>query len=180
MEPATTKLPAGVVIHDLTMNHDHRGWLTEVYRQSWSPSFLSLQWDAVVSHAGVLRGVHLHRRRTDYLLLLQGKMQVGLRDMRLNSPTQDLPCLVKMDALAQQALIIPPGIAHGIWFAEDSILMYGMNVYWDPDDELGCRWNDPALGIPWPCDSAITSDRDAGAPSYKELLASAEPVYYDT
>ena len=48
--------------------------------------------------------------------------------------------------------------------------MYGVSKYWDPDDELGVRWDDPALGILWPPEAsgALVSGRDAGFPMLAE------------
>jgi len=68
--------------------------------------------------------------------------------------------------------MIPTRVAHGFFFPEPVSFIYGMTQYWDPvNDEFGCRWDDPALGIPWPpeCASARLSARDATAGPLDEL-----------
>ena len=67
------------------------------------------------------------------------------------------------------AITIPPGVAHGFCFSESSIFLYGVSSYWDPADELGCAWNDPAVGIEWPTREPILSARDAQAGSLKDM-----------
>jgi len=160
------------------MNHDNRGSLTELYRKNWHPSIPAVQWDVVTSRAGVMRGVHVHRHRTDYLSVVKGKMCVGLKDMRASSPTKDLACTIQMDAANLQLLIIPTGIAHGIWSMDDSILMFGMDHYWDSTDDNGCYWNDAELGIAWPCDTVLLSERDSKAQSYRDLVSQMDLVCY--
>jgi len=50
--------------------------------------------------------------------------------------------------------------------------IYAVSHYWDVDDELGCRWNDPDLEIPWSPEDPLLSPRDADLPSLAELMAS--------
>ena len=172
-----TQLPEGVCLQNLIMNHDRRGWLTEVYRKSSHPSCQPIQWDAVSSHAGVLRGAHLHHKRSDFLLVMQGEMFVGLKDVRSNSTTYGLVSTLSLNATNQQLLIIPPGIVHGFYHEEPSTILYGMDFYWDSDDESVCFWQDAELGIPWPCKQPILSERDRNAQSFRELVDNMEAIY---
>src|SRR6185436_14600685 len=91
-------------------------------------------------------------------------------DLRIGSPTELHAELALLDADEPRAIVIPPGVGHGFFSAEASVVMYGVSKYWDPDDELGVRWDDPALGIPWPpeASAALVSGRDAGFPSLAE------------
>ncbi|HEY8791414.1 MAG TPA: dTDP-4-dehydrorhamnose 3,5-epimerase family protein, partial [Gaiellaceae bacterium] len=75
-------LPTGVALRPLTMNRDSRGSFTEVFRDEWNIGLSPVQWNAVSSEAGTLRGVHLHIRHDDYLTTLRGRACVGLRDLR--------------------------------------------------------------------------------------------------
>ena len=59
-----------------------------------------MQWNAVWSEAGVLRGVHVHIRHDDYLTVPVGRASVGLRDLRRGSPTEGLSALVELSARA--------------------------------------------------------------------------------
>ena len=109
-----------------------------------------MQWNAVWSEAGVLRGVHVHVRHDDYLTVPVGRASVGLRDLRRGSPTEGLTALVELGREQPGALVIPHGVAHGFYFHEPSLHVYAVSEYWDPADELACNWADPELGIEWP------------------------------
>ena len=84
----------------------------------------------------------------------------GLHDLREGSETEGAGYVVQLDAEAPAALAIPPGVAHGFYFHEPSLHVYAVSHEWDPTDELGCRWDDPALGIAWSCSKPLISDRD--------------------
>jgi len=169
------KLPAGVVLRPLQMQVDERGIFAEFFRESWEIGVAPVQWNAVSSVAGVLRGVHVHVIHADYLLLLQGRASIGLRDLRRDSPTEGLAALVELRGAELATLTIPPGVAHGFFFHEPSLHIYAVSAYWDPADELGCNWADPALEIPWPMTSAIISERDAALPPLSEVIGLIPP-----
>lgn len=87
--------------------------------------------------------------------------------------------MVELSGLRLHALTIPHGVAHGFFFHEPSLHVYSVSEYWDLADELGCRWDDPALGIPWPDDDPVISARDAELGSLAELsveLSAAEQL----
>lgn len=165
------ELPEGVEIFDLTPHPDDRGVFTELYREEWGSQVRPIQWNAVHSNAGVLRGVHVHTRHADYLTMAKGHMTLGLCDLRPESPTHMRAATVELSANeAPKALSIPPGVAHGFYFVEDSIHVYAVSHYWDMADELGCRWDDPELGIPWEHESAQISQRDEDLQTLPELI----------
>jgi dTDP-4-dehydrorhamnose 3,5-epimerase len=171
----TQRLPAGVSLTKLETHHDHRGSLTEIFRVGWiDPDASPAQWNFTVSEAGVLRGVHLHLSHTDYLVVAEGRADIGLRDVRRGSPTDGLATIVAMNAEEPSALTIPPGVIHGLHFRERSIVLYGLSEEWDLADDLACRWDDPDVGIPCGVTSPTISERDAGAPSLRDLLAAVE------
>lgn len=169
------RLPAGVALRPLHPQPDERGVFAEIFRESWQTGVAPVQWNAVSSAAGVLRGVHVHLIHADYFLLLQGRASIGLRDLRRGSPTEGLAALVELRGTELAALTIPPGVAHGFFFHEPSLHIYAVSDYWNSADELGCYWADPALEIPWPMASASISARDAALPSLNELLGRIPP-----
>ena len=164
----------GVQVHPLAMHTDARGGLAELFREEWEVGLRPVQWNAVRSAANVLRGVHVHVKHADYLILLQGRASIGLRDLRQGSPTGGTAALLETSGEALTAITIPPGVAHGFYFHEPSLHIYAVSRYWDQADELGCRWDDPALEIPWPAKTAVLSERDVALPSLSALLAALE------
>jgi dTDP-4-dehydrorhamnose 3,5-epimerase len=158
---SSAALPAGVELHELAPHSDDRGVFTELFREQWSELASPVQWNAVKSRAGVLRGVHVHPVHDDYLTVVSGRVLFGLCDLRPDSATYRDATTVEISADAPRALMIPHGVAHGFFFPEESIHVYAVSHYWDLADELGCRWDDPELGIPWPQREAHISERDA-------------------
>ncbi|MBI5311362.1 MAG: dTDP-4-dehydrorhamnose 3,5-epimerase family protein [Actinobacteria bacterium] len=163
------QLPDGVTIRELKPNRDDRGVFTELHRDEWGAPARFVQWNAVRSCAGVLRGVHLHHRHHDYLTMALGRMFLGLADLRPESPTYRLACCLELSAERPRGASIPPGVAHGFLFPEESIHVYAVSHYWDLADELGCRWDDPDMGIPWPHEPSLISDRDRDLPALSVL-----------
>ena len=175
MSAAGDLLPDGVRLRPLQPHADERGVFTELFRDEWRAGVAPVQWNAVSSRAGVLRGVHVHPRHSDYLTLVSGRATVGLRDLRRASPTAGRCALVAMEGGAPAALTIPNGVAHGFLFHEPSLHVYAVSHAWDPADELGCRWDDPDLGLAWPFAPALVSARDLALPPLATLLARLHP-----
>jgi len=58
---------------------------------------------------------------------------------------------------------VPPGYAHGFCvLSATADVYYRCTDYFDPDDAGGVSWEDPQLGIAWPIDTPLLSDRDKG------------------
>ena len=132
----------------------------------------SRQWNAVSSVANVLRGVHAHWRHADYLTVVarsgHDRARRSARRLGDRRPGHDGRAARRT---GRPALVLPPGVAHGFYFHEPSLHVYAVDHEWDPDDELGCRWDDPGLEIDWPCEQPLLSSRDEGLGSLSELRA---------
>lgn len=162
-------LPHGVALREITVHADERGTFSELYRAEWETGIEPVQWNFVRSAAGVLRGVHVHVRHGDYLIVVEGAATIGLVDLRPGSPTERLAATVELEGRAPRALAIPPGVAHGFCFDVPSLHVYAVSHYWDPEDELGCRFDDPALGLRWPAVPKLVSERDLALPPLAAL-----------
>ena len=161
---------AEVFSRPLRTHADDRGALTEVYRDEWTEGDSPVQWNVVRSEPGVLRGVHCHWHHADVLNVITGELVLGLVDLRPGSPTEGLAELHRIPALTS-VVVVPPGVAHGFYFDQPTCIAYGVSAYWSLDDELGCRWDDPGLGIPWPCTAPALSERDRTAGDLVSLRA---------
>ena len=156
----------GVRLFSLTAHEDGRGAVSEVFRREWIPGASeAVQANLSVSRAGVLRGLHFHRRQADYWCVLTGTAFVGLYDLRPGSPTEGAKAEVRMAAeLGRSGLYIPKGVAHGFLAETDLMLVYLVDRTFDGQDEFGVSWNDPDVGIDWPVAEPVLSDRDRGNP----------------
>ena len=166
-----SQLPVGVEIRPLVLHGDERGSFLEIFRDEWDTAVQPVQWNVVRSEPGTLRGVHVHVVHDDYFVVVSGEAAVGLRDLRPGSATEGLGTLVELSADEPAVLVIPSGVAHGFYFRERSVHVYGVTHYWDEADELSCHWSDPGLAIPWPEQPVLLSQRDAEAPSLASMRA---------
>lgn len=164
-------LPVGVLHRAITVHADERGSLSEIFRTEWPTGIAPLQWNLVKSAGNVMRGVHVHPHHVDYLTVAHGTMHIALVDMRTDSPTHKLATIVVLTGDDPHTLTIPNGVAHGFWFPAPATFFYAVDHYWSLADELGCRWDDPELGIPWPATMADPqlSPRDEDAGTFAEL-----------
>jgi dTDP-4-dehydrorhamnose 3,5-epimerase len=169
---ALTDLP-DVRLVDLVAHGDERGAFTELYRQAWLPSGAPpiVQSNLSRSKAGVLRGLHFHRRQADYWCVVAGRAFVVLADLRRGSPTFRSVETITFDAgEVLRGLYVPPGVAHGFCALTDLELLYQVDAYFTGEDEHGVAWNDPELAIAWPVEQPILSDRDRANPSLANAL----------
>ncbi|MGH7819953.1 MAG: dTDP-4-dehydrorhamnose 3,5-epimerase family protein, partial [Candidatus Binatia bacterium] len=97
----------GVERRRLETHPDARGTFTEMFRESWDCGVRPVQWSLARSRAGVLRGVHVHLVHDDYLVIVDGRAAIGLRDLRRGSPTEGRAALVELSADDLAALVIP-------------------------------------------------------------------------
>lgn len=178
---------SGVAWGHATRHTDARGGLAEVVRASaidMSPVRTGLPGAAIaqanlsVSAAGVLRGLHLHRRQLDRWFVASGRALVALVDVRpLLADAGASPVVETREAAADDWVEIPAGVAHGFLALESLTLIYLVTNEYDGTDELGFAWDDGDAAIRWPTVGAtpdglpILSDRDRGNPSLRDLAA---------
>ncbi len=185
-----SKLP-GVRFGAVTRHADERGAFRELWRssafgalrpdQSGSPEGVEprfVQANLSSSAAGVLRGLHYHRRQLDYWVVASGRAFVALVDVRPLTTGTGLRAVVETRELsADEWVVIPAGVAHGFLALEPLEVLYLVTNEYDGSDELGFAWDDPAVGVPWPRLAVtldgrpILSERDRSNPPLAELVA---------
>ena len=162
----------GVQLKKLKENRDERGTFTEVFREDWGLPIDARQWSLVESRAGTLRGMHVHARHDETVLVVRGSVFVGLYDLRPDSPTSGKSQMIELKASPAVHLVFPRGLVHGWYFPEDTIHLQGVSEtygeYGDDDNE-GCHYGDPELKLEWPAEPRFVSDRAQNFPSVEEL-----------
>ena len=175
-------LPARINIEGCTLvpvqsNSDHRGCLFEIFRESWKGAFPTVQWNACASAAGVVRGVHVHADYHEFYTLPRGRVILGLTDIRRDSPTFGRSVQFEWADTDGMAVVVPIGVAHVVYFIEDSVLAFGLSSYWNAElDVVGCQWDDPELGFEWPDAGPLKSKRDQASGNYAEMIADYERI----
>lgn len=152
---------------------DERGFFARLYdRDELGRSGMELEIvQASVStnnRRGTLRGLHLQKAPYEEAKLvrcLAGSVYDVVADLRPSSATYLGWLAVELSAKQRNAVFVPRGCAHGFLTLEDGCeLEYLISARYEPTAALGVRWNDPALGIEWPFEPSVISERDAGFP----------------
>lgn len=117
-----------------------------------------------------LRGLHWQdapAAETKLVRCVRGAVHDVALDLRPRSATRGAHVAVTLTAQAGNALLIPPGCAHGfLTLSYDAVLEYTVDAPYAPALARGVRWNDPAFGIAWPAPPAVISGRDAAWPDW--------------
>ena len=145
-----------------------------MFRAEWEPDVAGAQVNVSSSVPGSLRGTHVHGRHTDYFVLAAGAAAIGLKDLRRASPAFGRTWLVELDARRPEALIVPAGVLHGLYFPVQSLLVSVESDPYDPAEEIRCHWDDPQLAIPWPFHDPILSNDDRRAGAFADMMRALE------
>ena len=99
---------AGVLRRRVVEFPDERGSFAELWRASWTDDLGRpfVQANVSRSAAGVLRGMHYHRRQHDLWIVLEGDAYVALTDVR--GSDGGTPRTHTFEAAAGSTLLIPP------------------------------------------------------------------------
>ena len=74
-------------------------------------------------------------------------------------------------------MFIPPGVAHGFAALTDMTITYLVDGYYNPADECGVAWDDPAVEADWGLTDPILSARDQQNPRRADLDPMFQPHY---
>jgi dTDP-4-dehydrorhamnose 3,5-epimerase len=105
------------------------------------------------SYRGTLRGLHFQRAHTQGKLVrcIRGAIFDVAVDVRRSSPGFGQWVGAELSDENHAQLWIPAGFAHGFLALSDvADTAYKVTDRYDPASERTLRWNDPAVGIPWP------------------------------
>lgn len=167
---------AGVYTVDPEGHGDARGRFYETYRRSWFPLGREMvQGNRSDKGAGAVVGLHYHLHQADYWQVVRGEARVVLHDLRVGSPTDGATEVLPLTGDNCRGVFIPPGVGHGFASMTDLTLTYLVDSYYNPDDELGVAWDDPAIGADWGVADPVLSARDRGNPRRADIDPGRRP-----
>lgn len=158
----------GVSLAELDRHEDDRGFFVRTFA---AELFAAVGLASTVAHlnvsesvtAGTLRGLHYQvppSAEAKTIYCARGRIWDVLVDVRRDSPT-----FLSWEAfeLGQDLVLhAPEGFAHGFLTLESGcIVQYLMSTPYEPHLERGIRWDDPVLGIEWPMQPRVISEKDA-------------------
>ena len=169
---------AGAWIVEPTVHGDPRGMFIETYRREWFPNGREMiQGNRGNRREGAVVGLHYHLHQADYWYVPFGTARVVLHDLREGGPTDGNTLCLDLSGENHVGLFIPPGVAHGFAALTDMTITYLVDGYYNPQDELGVAWDDPAIEADWGVTDPILSDRDRANPLRADLPAGRRPYW---
>jgi len=167
---------SGVLAIELDRYTDSRGSFVESWHRQKS-SRLGISVDFVqdnisFSKKAVLRGLHYQNPSPQGKLVnvLHGEVFDVAVDIRVGSPTFGKWFGTILSFENNKQLYIPEGFAHGFVVTSDSaIFAYKCTDFYNKELERTLRWDDPDIGIVWPIENPILSEKDRVGSSLKEM-----------
>jgi dTDP-4-dehydrorhamnose 3,5-epimerase len=113
---------------------------------------------------GTLRGIHYQlapKAETKIVRCIRGSLYDVIVDLRPDSPTFLKWFGAELSAENRTMMFVPKGFGHAfITLEENTEAFYMVTEFYAPEHERGLRWDDPAIGIQWPAEPVIISDKD--------------------
>lgn len=162
---------------------DARGLFLEWYRHdrlagAVGHSLELAQANLSVSAQGVVRGIHyadVPPGQAKYVTCAAGTVLDVVVDLRVGSPTFGRWEAVRLDDVERCAVYLAEGLGHGFCaLTPGATLAYLCSTTYHSAAEHVVHPLDPDLGIDWPADVPVLSERDATAPA---LAAAVLPDY---
>jgi dTDP-4-dehydrorhamnose 3,5-epimerase len=181
MDIQATAIPEVKVITPARFG-DRRGFFSEVYnRRALAEAGIDIVFvqdnHSYSAGRGTLRGLHLQgppASQTKLVRVLRGAVVDVTVDCRVGSPTFGRHVMVELSAAAGNQVLCPQGFAHGtLTMAPDTEVIYKVDAYYAPERDVGIRFDDPDLAIPWPIpsDLLVLSSKDRRLPRFRDLPA---------
>lgn len=176
MKIIPTKLD-GVLVIETELFGDHRGFFTESYNEE---KFKAAGIDynfiqdnhSLSSEAGTVRGLHFQlapKAQTKLVRVAAGAIYDVAVDLRGGSATYGQWVGVILSESNKRQLLVPRGFAHGFCtLTPNTQVMYKVDEYYSREHDRGLLWNDPNIGIDWPTDRVVLSDKDKVHPGIRE------------
>ncbi len=166
----------GVILITPKVFSDERGFFMESYKESEFKAnginFEFKQDNHSKSSKNVLRGLHYQLEpyaQGKLVRVITGKIFDVAVDIRKGSPTFGKWVSAELSEDNKKMLWIPPGFAHGFLSLEDNTnVLYKSTNEYNKESERGISWNDPEIGIKWPINNPLLSDKDKKHPILKD------------
>lgn len=176
MNVVKTSLQGCVTIEPKVFGDD-RGFFLEAFHTSRYADMVGISVPFVQdnhsrSSKGVLRGLHFQKTKPQGKLVrvVRGEVFDVAVDLRKGSSTFGQWEGVILSEENKKQFWVPPGFAHGFVVISDiADFEYKCTDYYDQSDEGSILWSDPDLGISWPMENPILSDKDRNANKLADL-----------
>ncbi len=167
-----------VIIIKPSIFKDQRGTFFESYKHSeFADNGITqnfVQDNCSKSTKGVLRGLHYQVEPFTQGKLVRcicGSVFDVAVDIRKSSATFGKWVGYTLSEENNNMLYIPPGFAHGFQALTDiAEVAYKVTAEYNAESERSLKWNDPEIGINWPVQEVLLSEKDKIAPALGEAI----------
>jgi dTDP-4-dehydrorhamnose 3,5-epimerase len=157
---------------------DERGFFLERYNQrvfqEHGIDIEFVQDNHSQSSKHILRGLHFQTSpfaQDKLVWVTRGEVFDVAVDLRRNSPSFGKWQGIVLSEENKHMLLIPKGFAHGfLTLSEKADFFYKTSNFYSKEHDCGLFWNDAEIGIEWPINSPILSEKDQRQPGLTELL----------
>lgn len=158
--------------YEITLNprHDERGYFVRTYDEAIFNQYgMTNNWvqenQSLSKKKGVIRGLHFQNpphAETKLVRVVLGAIFDVFVDLRKNSETYGQWDGIELSSDNYKAVYIPKGFAHGFCtLTEDAIVCYKVDSSYAPEAEGGLKWKDEFIGIEWPINEPLISEKDS-------------------
>jgi dTDP-4-dehydrorhamnose 3,5-epimerase len=164
---------------------DARGFFMETFRED---QFLAnglpthfVQDNHSRSTKGVLRGLHFQwdPPMGKFMRVSLGRAFLVAVDIRRGSPTVGKWVGVEASAENRRQVWAPAGFARGFCVLSDvAEIQYKCTGIYNNRGESGIRWDDPEIGIEWPIQDVLLSEKDRNAQTLAQWLSRPESANF--
>ena len=180
MKVLDTKIPGLKIIAPKVFG-DERGFFLETYHKERYRDLLETDLEFVQdnysrSQKNVLRGMHfqINHPQGKLVRVVRGAVLDVAVDLRKNSATYGKWESVTLTAENKLQFWLPPGFAHGFLVLSDiADFEYKCTEFYHPQDEGCLKWNDKDVGITWPIDNPLLSEKDKKGCNFSDLTIGA-------
>jgi dTDP-4-dehydrorhamnose 3,5-epimerase len=178
-----TEIPGLKVIKPKVFG-DSRGFFLETYserryHEAGIPAKF-VQDNLSFSARGILRGLHFQNpgAQGKLVTVVQGEVFDVAVDVRQGSPTFGKWFGIYLNEDNKEQFWIPAGFAHGfVVTSETALFSYKCDAYYNPQTEFSLLWNDPDIGIAWPCETPQLSAKDEKGRRLRDFQQDELPTF---
>ncbi len=174
----------GVLVIEPSVFEDKRGFFMETYQQKkYRESGIDhdfVQDNLSYSVRRTLRGLHYQfpHAQAKLVQVITGEIYDVAVDIRRGSPTFGKWIGVHLSDKNKRQIYVPEGFAHGFCvLSETALFMYKCSDLYAPDCEGGIFWSDPDIGIEWPVENPLFSEKDSKFVYLRDIHSERLPVY---
>ena len=146
---------------------DYRGDYWTLWKEGENEFGVDLKFNhdkVSTSRKNVIRGIHGDSKSYKLLTCLYGEAYFAIVDNRKDSSTYLQWDWVILDDKNRDRILLPPGFGNSYLILSDcAVIHYKWSYegdYPDVDEQFSLKWNDERIGINWPINDPIVSERD--------------------